>query len=424
MMPNPKDKLAIGFYFPSSGTKLQREDLFLKFIKMLDSPDNLGFNTNDVGFFLEAKAMIKKILLDFFDQHSDAVICTVPFQNPRSTKPNFYGFINDIMSQPFLTARDARLCLTRTIAVGFGDVEGPTNTLEEHKQSLNINNGDSSVREKTIILLDNVLTSGIRFESCKQKLMEAGADKVICLAFARTVHDGETVSISEAQKELNTKIQETSEQQTSDLMINNHKLVKKNPDAQAIVDEFFKPLPKAQSSEEAAPPSEEEIKKQALKHLESRILMLQNTVKKAEENYKNKKTKNNGKILGDAKNQLKQAENRRDKLRNEEPHQDIAASASQPTEQASVSVETTKTLSRSTDSFLAPRTPRKRPRETDFSAHNSSSSSSSEGEESSSINRSQEPSCKMPFALFLEQFKYVPKNLVRNTQEISSIKAP
>lgn len=423
-MLNPQDKLAIGFYFPSSGTELQKEDLFLKSIKIFDRASSVNSDLSEALLFSEAKAMIKKILLDFFAQHPDAAVCAVPFHNPQSTTPNFYGFINDIMRLPFLAARDARLCLTRTRAVDFGDVEGSANTLQAHKLSLNINNSDSLVRGKTIILLDNVLTSGVRFESCKEKLMGAGAKEVICLAFARTVHDGETVSISEAQKELNTKIQETSEEQTSDLIINNHTLVKKKPDAQATVVEFFKPAPKAQPSKEAAPSSEEEIKKQALKHLESRILMLQNTVKKAQENYNNKKTTKNANILRDVKNQLKQAEDRRATLIDEEQHQDIGTSASQPTEQALVSVETTNILSRSTDSFFAPRTPRKRPRETDFSGHNSSSSSSSEGEESGSTNSSQEPPCKKSFGLFLEQFRYVQKVPVENTQEITSIKAP
>jgi len=43
------------------------------------------------------------------------------------------------------------------------------------------------IKEKTILLVDDVVTTGSVINVCKEKLEQAGASKVVCLTIGRTV---------------------------------------------------------------------------------------------------------------------------------------------------------------------------------------------------------------------------------------------
>ncbi len=45
------------------------------------------------------------------------------------------------------------------------------------------------IRGRTVMIVDDVMTTGSTFESCAKALIDAGAAKIICLSVARVVHD-------------------------------------------------------------------------------------------------------------------------------------------------------------------------------------------------------------------------------------------
>ena len=54
--------------------------------------------------------------------------------------------------------------------------------METHLNSIKVN-GD--VSGKNIILMDDITTSGCSLLACKQLLLDAGANSVICFAFGK-----------------------------------------------------------------------------------------------------------------------------------------------------------------------------------------------------------------------------------------------
>lgn len=84
------------------------------------------------------------------------------------------------------TVIDGTSCLVRTVSVPKA-ATGGSRSIEIHRDTIAVTeNGVDIVRGKLVLLLDDVLTTGHTFQACKEKLLEAGAATVCCLALGRT----------------------------------------------------------------------------------------------------------------------------------------------------------------------------------------------------------------------------------------------
>lgn len=122
----------------------------------------------------------------------DTVLCAVPHVNHLKVSSTT-KIVEKMLASGF-QGTAVELARTRTIA----DIQLDTFiNSDDEIASLEVKN---EVAGKTIVLLDTVLTTGRRLAACRKKLLDAGADTVICLALGKTLPSNDkTVQISQEQ---------------------------------------------------------------------------------------------------------------------------------------------------------------------------------------------------------------------------------
>ena len=80
---------------------------------------------------------------------------------------------------------DATNCILRVRSINKLS-RGGNRDLAVHLNSVKVVNSDV-IKGKTVLLLDDVMTTGNSLDACRQLLLRAGAKNVLCLALAKTV---------------------------------------------------------------------------------------------------------------------------------------------------------------------------------------------------------------------------------------------
>ena len=80
---------------------------------------------------------------------------------------------------------DATNCILRVRSISKLS-RGGNRDLAVHLNSVKVVNSDV-IKGKTVLLLDDVMTTGNSLGACRQLLLRAGAKNVLCLALAKTV---------------------------------------------------------------------------------------------------------------------------------------------------------------------------------------------------------------------------------------------
>ena len=80
---------------------------------------------------------------------------------------------------------DATNCILRVRSIQKLS-KGGDRGLEVHLNSVKVVNSEV-IKGKTVLLLDDVMTTGNSLSACRQLLLDAGAENVLCLALAQTV---------------------------------------------------------------------------------------------------------------------------------------------------------------------------------------------------------------------------------------------
>lgn len=80
---------------------------------------------------------------------------------------------------------DATNCILRARSISKLS-RGGNRDLAVHLNSVKVVNSDV-IKGKTVLLLDDVMTTGNSLDACRQLLLRAGAKNVLCLALAKTV---------------------------------------------------------------------------------------------------------------------------------------------------------------------------------------------------------------------------------------------
>ncbi len=138
------------------------------------------------GYILDVKESRVTALLYFVQRidpllAKDIAICAVPSHDCQKT----YSGIRTIGQRLALAGRvDATGCLVRERSVDKA-AHGGERSVEVHLSSISVHDSEL-IRDKEILLLDDVTTTGSSLIACQQLLLKAGARRVKCLALAKT----------------------------------------------------------------------------------------------------------------------------------------------------------------------------------------------------------------------------------------------
>lgn len=147
------------------------------------------------GMILDVKAdapgdKARAIAVNHFAQQlhpllpDDAAVAYVPSSKPAKTSTG----MREISQQLSTGGRtDATACIVRTKEIPSLHTGGNRNK-DVHLKSIQIRSTEL-IRDRDVVLLDDVTTSGNSLAACKQLLLQAGARSVTTLALGETTHE-------------------------------------------------------------------------------------------------------------------------------------------------------------------------------------------------------------------------------------------
>ena len=170
----------LGFYCPQdSGYFNKYSDTILELKKQ---------KKDSINFFLKE---IRNFLSD-----EDISIATVPSGKSTNQSSGIRELAKQLVkSYPKFT--DAVFCLER-----FQDSNGER-TRENHLKTIKVVNS-SVIKNKKVILMDDVLTTGISIQSCKELLLEAGAKEIKVIVLGKTIKNVVEIYFTAEKKRFTT----------------------------------------------------------------------------------------------------------------------------------------------------------------------------------------------------------------------------
>jgi predicted amidophosphoribosyltransferase len=112
----------------------------------------------------------------------EIIICVIPSSNKGLEETSIRKIANDICR---INRVDGTSCLVRKYTVPKKHLNGKRNISDE-KKSISVEN-KHIIKDKIIVLLDDITTTGTSMKACTELLLDAGAKKVFGLAIAKTV---------------------------------------------------------------------------------------------------------------------------------------------------------------------------------------------------------------------------------------------
>lgn len=155
--------------------------------KIMDLKDysTVDWKVNKQG---ESRRYFLRLLGNVFRENiTDVVICRIPRSKMHVQENHIYTICKDLCSQRDII--DGTKVLQRIADVDVAHLNG-TRNMEKHLASIAVRNKEL-IRNKKVILVDDVITSGSTMYACKQLLLGAGARRVIGMAMGRSVDQRE-----------------------------------------------------------------------------------------------------------------------------------------------------------------------------------------------------------------------------------------
>lgn len=126
-------------------------------------------------------------LLNRFDFPGEALIATIV---PSHQKAKWSKGLENVLRQTTpnkYTLNVRPYILKRTLDIDKLS-SGGDRSIETHLESIALNE-PFSLANSTVLLLDDVWTSGNSIRACRRLLLEAGVDLVVCVALGKTAHE-------------------------------------------------------------------------------------------------------------------------------------------------------------------------------------------------------------------------------------------
>lgn len=154
-----------------------------------------GININFAEFFSYKFADILK--LEDLDEQID-IVTAVPISKKKQirTSYNHAEVIANFIAEQINKPTDFKLIKRNNISVSQHTLKRSNRKIFADK-SYDVHKNHKDIKNKTILLCDDVYTTGSTMNRCSEILMEMGAKKVICAAIATTLltDNGENIHI-------------------------------------------------------------------------------------------------------------------------------------------------------------------------------------------------------------------------------------
>lgn len=142
-----------------------------------------AYDETVVKDYLNLKSRLKNVLLYKYGfYNTDTVLVSIPSHNESCINNNAVSImINEICKNSSLIDGSQVLLRTKTIL--------PQKMAGKREKSVHFNTikvNSEIIKNKTVILIDDITTSGNSIEYCRDLLLYSGARKVYCFAFAKT----------------------------------------------------------------------------------------------------------------------------------------------------------------------------------------------------------------------------------------------
>ncbi len=155
------------------------------------------YNPEDPDFWKEEKrkesiSFFKNVLKEEFtnfikflppDFRQKTLISLVPSSTEKKYNNNMFN-ICEYLCREFNIFNGLTI-LSRQYSVGTAHLCGSHRNIKTHLESIIVNTPEF-IKGKSIILFDDVTTSGVSFEACELLLLESEAKEVLCIALGKT----------------------------------------------------------------------------------------------------------------------------------------------------------------------------------------------------------------------------------------------
>ena len=141
-----------------------------------------GENTKMILALQDNKDPGRPVAVDYFFGELDRAlshqfpIAMIPSHDPQATSAGLVQLIQRLVANNRI---DAGSCLVRHTKVEESSY-WKNRSMEKHLQSIKVIN-QASVENQTVLLLDDVVSSGNSMRACKKLLIDKGAADVVCL---------------------------------------------------------------------------------------------------------------------------------------------------------------------------------------------------------------------------------------------------
>jgi len=145
-------------------------------------PDQRGENTKMILALQDNKDPGTPAAIDYFFGKLDEVlayqfpIAIIPSHDPQATHQGIVQLVQKLVAN---NRSDATSCLVRHTEVEESSY-WKDRSMEKHLRSIKVMN-QALVEKQTVLLLDDVVSSGNSMRACKKLLMDHGAADVVCL---------------------------------------------------------------------------------------------------------------------------------------------------------------------------------------------------------------------------------------------------
>ncbi|QYR63631.1 ComF family protein [Fusobacterium animalis] len=155
------------------------------------------YNPEDPDFWKEEKrkesiSFFKNVLKEEFtnfikflppDFRQKTLISLVPSSTEKKYNVNMVNICKYICEK--FSFQDALTILSRNSTVATAHLCSGHRNIQTHLSTILVNTPEI-IKGKSIILFDDVTTSGCSFEACKELLLNNGAKEVLCIALGKT----------------------------------------------------------------------------------------------------------------------------------------------------------------------------------------------------------------------------------------------